>query len=447
MKVAIITAGGAGMFCGSCMQDNTLARTLRLADVDAVLVPTYTPIRVDEENVSNQRVFLGGINVYLDSAIPGWRFLPRWTTGWLDRPGVVKTLSQFGSTDAAKLGSLTLDMLKGAAGPQQREVAEFTDFLCNQLKPDIVLFSNALLSGVVSSLKPVFPGKILCMLQGDDIFLEALNKRWKPQVMAQLRENCQLFDGFLTHTKYYQSFMSEYLRVSPKKFSQIPLTVDVHDLHAVKTEAVVGANANSSVGAAGLKQSPSFADEAMGQQKTTIGYFARICPEKGIQNLLLAAESVLPDHSEAEVVIAGYLPKQHKRWFMALLKKAESKAPGRIHWLGSPESRAEKFEIIRRFDHLCVPTDYWEPKGLYVLEAALSGVPSILPAHGAFPELISSLGTGQLYDPNAKDGLANCLRKAITSQPVDRTALPDRVRDTHGMHATAAQIRQVIADC
>ena len=31
MKIAIITAGGAGMFCGSCMQDNTLARALRLA--------------------------------------------------------------------------------------------------------------------------------------------------------------------------------------------------------------------------------------------------------------------------------------------------------------------------------------------------------------------------------------------------------------------------------
>ena len=52
MKIAIITAGGAGMFCGSCMQDNTLARTLRMAGEDAVLVPTYTPIRVDEDNVS-----------------------------------------------------------------------------------------------------------------------------------------------------------------------------------------------------------------------------------------------------------------------------------------------------------------------------------------------------------------------------------------------------------
>ena len=69
------------MFCGSCMQDNTLVRTLRLAGEDAVLVPTYTPIRVDEDDVSVDRVFMGGVNVYLSSMIPGWKFIPTWMTG------------------------------------------------------------------------------------------------------------------------------------------------------------------------------------------------------------------------------------------------------------------------------------------------------------------------------------------------------------------------------
>ena len=84
MKIAIITAGGAGMFCGSCMQDNTVARALRLAGADAVLLPAYTPIRVDEDNVSSPRLFLGGINVYLDSALPGWRRLPRFAKQLFD---------------------------------------------------------------------------------------------------------------------------------------------------------------------------------------------------------------------------------------------------------------------------------------------------------------------------------------------------------------------------
>ncbi|HQZ67380.1 MAG TPA: hexosyltransferase, partial [Planctomycetaceae bacterium] len=135
MKIAIITAGGAGMFCGSCMQDNTLARALRLAGADAVLLPTYTPIRVDEENESASRLFLGGINVYLDSKLPGWSLMPRIFKRWLDRPAVVQFLSKrSSSTDAGKLGDLTIDLLRGTKGPQRAEIGELIRFLCDDLR-------------------------------------------------------------------------------------------------------------------------------------------------------------------------------------------------------------------------------------------------------------------------------------------------------------------------
>ena len=65
MKIALITAGAAGMYCGSCMKDNTLAAALNAIGHDALLIPTYTPIRTDEEDVSQSRVFFGGINVFL----------------------------------------------------------------------------------------------------------------------------------------------------------------------------------------------------------------------------------------------------------------------------------------------------------------------------------------------------------------------------------------------
>ena len=48
MHIAIVTAGGAGMFCGSCMHDNTWAKALQEAGHEVSLIPTYTPIRVDE---------------------------------------------------------------------------------------------------------------------------------------------------------------------------------------------------------------------------------------------------------------------------------------------------------------------------------------------------------------------------------------------------------------
>ncbi len=63
---------------------------------------------------------------------------------------------------------------------------------------------------------------------------------------------------------------------------------------------------------------------------------------------------------------------------------------------------------------LCVPTVYREPKGLYVLEAWANGVPIVLPAHGAFPELIDSTGGGLLVAPDSIDALADGLRVMLT---------------------------------
>ncbi len=409
------------MFCGSCMQDNTLTRALRMAVDDAVLVPTYTPIRVDEDNVSNSKVYLGGVNVYLDSMLPGWKRLPGWMTHWLNRPALISWLTKFGaSTDASKLGSLTLDMLKGNHGPQRREVREFVDFLCHELQPDLIIFSNALLSGVLTELRPRYSGKILCLLQGDDVFLEDLSTKWKQPVLQQMQQNCQAFDGFLTHSRYYQDFMADYLNLPAEKFRQIPLTIDTQTI----------ASAASST----LPKRETF----------RIGYFARICPQKGVQNLLAAASEVFYAIPNAEIAIAGFLPEQHRAWFEHLLREASLKFPDRIHWLGGPAERGDKFQMIQNFDVLCVPTDYHEPKGLYVLEAAAVGVSSIVPSHGAFPELITALEHGQTYAAGSGADLVQALISAASDKTADGAALRNRVEREFGIKTTGTFIAQVL---
>lgn len=425
MKIAVITAGGAGMFCGSCMQDNTLVRTLRLAGEDAVLVPTYTPIRVDEEDASLNKVFLGGINVYLDSAVPGWKRLPAWATGWLNGTPVLRLLTKLGtSTDAARLGSLTLDMLKGTVGPQQREVIAFTDYLCDELKPDIIVFSNALLSGVLSSLRDRFSGPIVCLLQGDDIFLDALSKRWKQPVIQQLSQNCRGFDGFLTHSQYYRDFMADYLSLPLEKFRQIPLALDVSNLP------------------------PATGQQSAVDERFTIGYFARVCPEKGIENLLSIAPEVLNRMTDTDIVIGGYLPRLHSGWFHRTLKSLQRRFGDRIRYVGSPIDRLAKYDIIRTFDVLCVPTTYREPKGLFVLEAGLLNIPAVVPGHGAFPELIAQLNSGWLFDPNdlsvAVDTLEQC-RDLLPLPVTDSDSLPQRIRQQFSMEATASSLSATLA--
>lgn len=265
MHVAMITAGGAGMFCGSCMHDNTWARALLDHGVEVTLIPTYTPIRVDEINVSRAPVFFGGINVYLEARAPLWRKLPRVLTRWLDAPWALNLATRFAVTsDAKKLGALTLAMLDGDAGPNRREVDELVDYLAGQLKPDVVCFSNALLVGVLRRLKERFPGRVYCTLQGDDIFLEGLPEPYRSRAIEMIRERAQQFDGFLVHSAYYRDFMARYLGLPAERFHIIPLSIDLagHD------------------GEPGPRSNPP--------GPPTVGYFARVCPEKGLHRLVEA---------------------------------------------------------------------------------------------------------------------------------------------------------------
>lgn len=93
------------MFCGSCMHDNTWARSLMAAGCQVSLIPTYTPIRVDEANVSSDRVFLGGLNVYLDYRYRFWQRIPRSIARVLDHPWLINLATRFSvSNDAQELG-------------------------------------------------------------------------------------------------------------------------------------------------------------------------------------------------------------------------------------------------------------------------------------------------------------------------------------------------------
>ena len=122
-NIAYLTSGAASMYCGSCLHDNTLARAISQLDVDIQLIPTYTPIRTDEENTSVDRVFFGGVNVFLQQKIFLFRYLPAFLDRFLDAPWLLrKVTSKASSISASHLGSLTVSMLKGVRGNQRKEV-------------------------------------------------------------------------------------------------------------------------------------------------------------------------------------------------------------------------------------------------------------------------------------------------------------------------------------
>lgn len=380
MHIAIVTAGGAGMFCGSCMHDNTWARSLMQAGHEVSLIPTYTPIRVDDHNESLERVFFGGINVYLNGKFGWWNHVPRALKRWLDRPGVIRWATRRSvSNNAEKLGPLTLSMLKGETGPHRQAIEELDQYICQILKPDVVIFSNALLVGVVHELKLQFQGPVLCVLQGDDVFLDGLIPEYRQPVIDLISQKASEFDGFLVHSHFYRDYISNYLNLPQEKFAILPLGIDFTGHHGVP--------------------------ETRAASPFTVGYFARIAPEKGLHHLVegfVELRKLVPD---AQLRIGGFLGPAYHEYLETTLTSAGQHRDA-IQYIGSPNSQEEKVEFLNSIDVLSVPTEFLEPKGLYVLEALANGTPVVQPAHGSFPEILAATGGGRLVAPRDPRSLA-----------------------------------------
>lgn len=421
MHIAIITAGGAGMFCGSCMHDNTWARALIGAGCEATLLPTYTPLRLDEPNQSDRHVFLGGINIYLEHRVGLWGKLPRTLTRWLDAPAVINFASRFSTRyDASRLGDLTLAILAGDEGPQRREIDELARFVTRELKPDAIIFSNALLVGALRRLRRDFDGPIFCTLQGDDVFLDSLPESYRDRAIDAMSQRAREFDGFLVHTDFYREYIARYLRLPEDRFHRIPLSIDLtgHD------------------GRPGERSGQPF----------TIGYFARIARPKGLHRLVEAFQLLHARRPDARLRVGGFLGKPERAYFRDVHRAARSLGDA-FEYVGSPETHREKVDFYRSLDVLSVPTEFLEPKGIYVLEALANGVPVVQPRHGAFPELIAATGGGCLVEPNDPQELADVLLE-LADDPERRDTLGAtgqiNVREQFAPPALAAATLQVL---
>lgn len=386
MRIAYIAAGAASMYCGSCIHDNTLAAALQKKGTDIALVPTYTPLRTDELNVSIDQIFYGGINVYLQQKIALFRQTPWILDRLFDRPALLNGLSRFsGSTRAEDLGALTVSVLEGETGAQNKELAKLVQWLKEDYRPDIVHLSNSMLVGMTREIKTGLGVPVLCTLQGEDIFLEGLVEPYKSRACELLRERTADVDGFTAPCQYYAGFMADYLKIPADKIHVVRLGLNLHG--------------------------HGRAERHLSRTPFTVGYLARICPEKGL-HLLVEAFRRLAEQADPENVrlkVAGYLGKRDEAYLEKIVQQIDAWGLTHAFDYWGEVNRTEKIDFLNRLHVLSVPTPYKEPKGRFILEALANGVPVVQPRHGAFPELIQQTGGGILVSPNAPDALAEGL--------------------------------------
>jgi len=399
MRIAYIAAGAADMYCGSCLHDNTLAAALQKMGHDVALVPTYTPLRTDAPGVSLDRVFFGALNVYLQQKAAAFRHTPDAFNRLLDRPGLIQRAARLGaSTDPTELGDLTYSILQGEEGFQAKELAKLVDWLRDDFRPDIVHLTNSMFAGFARSLKSELGVPVVCSLQGEDLFLNQLREPWKARVRELLAERARDVDAFQVNCAWYADFMAAYLNCDRNRMFVVPLglTLQGHD------------------------GEPREASDPL-----TVGYLARICPEKGLQVLVEAFHLLA---GKVKLRVAGYLGERDRPYLEELEARIAGWGLSGFYERVGEVDREEKIRFLQTLDVLSVPTVYLDPKGLFVLEALANGVPVVQPRHGAFPEMIEATGGGLLVEPDSPAELA-CGIETLMRDPALRLELGRRGRE------------------
>lgn len=367
------------MYCGSCIRDNALAAELKRQGHEIILLPIYTPTLTDEQNVSDERVFLGGISVYLQQHSALFRKTPWLVDRLWDSKWALKLASRSSiPVDARLLGEMTVSMLRGVEGLQSKEIAKLTTWLSHEAPPDIVTLPNSLLIGLAGPIREAVRRPVCCTLQGEDLFLSQLLEPYRTQALHLIRANVRHVDGFAAVSKFAAGFMCQHFHIPERKMHVVPLGINLD----------------------GYEPSTRPAGSTF-----TVGYFARVAPEKGLHLLADAYLHMRARGFSGSLEAAGYLAPEHRGYLQDIERKLEG---ADFHYRGSLD-RAQKLEFLRSLDVFSVPATYDEPKGLSLLEAMATGIPVVQPRRGAFPEVIERTGGGLLTTPDDPASLAESL--------------------------------------
>jgi len=192
---------------------------------------------------------------------------------------------------------------------------------------------------------------------------------------------------FIAGSRYYADMMSADLKIPREKIAVVPHGIDIDERLMASKGAPTG--------------------------EFTVGFFARIAPEKGLHVLADAYIAFRERHPErkARLAAGGYLAGEHRPYLQGIEEKLRAAGRGaEFHYHGAPD-RQGKFEFLRGLDLLAAPTPYREPKGLFAMEAMACGVPVVLPRHGAFPELLEATEGGLLHTAGDQADLVAALER------------------------------------
>jgi glycosyltransferase involved in cell wall biosynthesis len=391
--LSILPGSGGSFYCQNCLRDIALAEALRRRGHAVTLMPLYLPATAQTQAPEEVPVFYGAVTLCLRHRYGFLRRLPRAWFAPLDTWPVLRLAARLaGSTSASGLEDLTLSMLRGEHGRQADELRLVSDWVAAlppEEKPDIVVLSNALLAGLAHALKQAARCPVVCWLQDEHVWTDAMDPGLRAAVLRVMAADARGIDRFLAVSAAYAGRMAALLSLD---------------------------RARVSVVFPGLDPAP-YRQADLSRRPATVGFLSRLSAEEGFDRfvdafLLLKRD---PRFADARLAATGG-PSADKRFLKRQLGKLRNAGVSADAEVSPARFAHDRFGFLSELTLLSVPGGPSpEAFGYYALEAMAAGVPVVLPAQGAFPEIAAAAGCGMLTADARPETLARAWTEMLSS--------------------------------
>jgi glycosyltransferase involved in cell wall biosynthesis len=303
-------------------------------------------------------------------------------------------------------------------------VCQWLTALAPSDRPEAIVLSDALLSGMAAALKAATGCPVVCWLQDEHVWTDAMEPALRETVLRTMAKDARDIDRFVAVSAFYAARMTDALALDPERVCVVHPGIDPDRYRP-----------------AGPTRRPF-----------VIGYLSRLSAEDGFDRFVDAFLLLRRDPRFADVRIAATGgPSADRRFLRRQLRKLAEAGAQNQAFIDPARFAEDRFAFLSDLSLLSVPGGRSpEAFGYYALEAMAAGVPVVLPAQGAFPEIMAAAGCGTLVAEATPEALARVWADCLTDLERLRSEAEKgraAARNVFSLSASAAALERVLMDC